>query len=67
MQEWAEVEGLLSVIRAQIDEHVFEARQCHTLALTLQQSFGGGQLVAIMRDGVEPDGSVFDSRFSHMS
>ncbi|XLY90499.1 hypothetical protein ACK8QS_22780 (plasmid) [Ectopseudomonas mendocina] len=38
---------MLSVIRAQIDEHVFEAGQCHTLALTLQQSFGGGQLVAI--------------------
>lgn len=66
MRERAEVEGLLSAVRAQIDEHVFEAGQCHTLALTLQQVFGGGQLVAIMRDKVEPDGSFFDSRFSHM-
>lgn len=60
------VEQYLGAVREAMGEEVFESGQCHTLAITLRELFGG-DLYAILRHEVDEEGERFSTTYSHMT
>ena len=60
------VEQYLGAVREAMGEELFESGQCHTLAITLRELFGG-DLYAILRHEVDEEGERFSTTYSHMT